>query len=155
MPPRRWTRSVARWRTRRTAEERHDLQPSDPFRPALARAGLQLEDLGDAWLRQIGNPRSNASSRKIIEWLPAEPILTVARAAEMADVSNTAADNAVHTLQDAGILRPLNERRWGRRWEAPDVFTLLDDFERELATPQGEDRPARPAPRRPPRELPV
>jgi Fic family protein len=109
----------------------------------------RIEDLGDAWLLRIGNPRSNASSRKIIERLPAEPILTVARAAEMAAVSNTAADNAVHTLQDAGILEPLNEKRWGRRWEAPEVFALLDDFERELATPDGEDGPARPAPRRP------
>ncbi len=106
-----------------------------------------IEDLAGAWLLRIGNPRSNASSRKLIERLPAEPILTVARAAELAGVSNTAADNAIHTLQDAGILRPLDEKRWGRRWEAPDVFTLLDDFERELTTPHGQNSPARPAPR--------
>jgi Fic family protein len=108
----------------------------------------RIEEVGDAWLAQLGNPRSDASSRKIIEQLPAEPIITVARAAELAGVSNTAADNAVRTLEDAGILEPLNKKRWGRRWEAPDVFTLLDDFERELARQEGETRPARPAPRR-------
>jgi Fic family protein len=107
----------------------------------------RIQELGDTWLARVGNPRSDASSRKIIERLPAEPILTVARAAAMAAVSNTAADNAVRILQEAGILKPLNEQRWGRRWEAPDIFALLDDFERELATPDGDDRPARPAAR--------
>jgi Fic family protein len=107
----------------------------------------RIESLGDAWLTRLGNPRSDATSRKLVERLPAEPIITVARAAEMVGVSNTAADNAVRALQSAGILRRLDERRWGGRWEAPDVFTLLDDFERELATPEGDDRPARPAPR--------
>lgn len=107
----------------------------------------RIQDLGDVWLARLGSPRRDASSRKIIERLPAEPILTVARAASIAGVSNTAADNAMRTLQNAGILKPLNEKRWGRRWEAPDIFNLLDDFDRELATPDGEDRPARPAPR--------
>ncbi len=97
----------------------------------------RVAELTDTWLQRIGNPRANASSRKIIDRLPAEAILTIARAAELARVSNTAADNAIRTLQNAGILKPLNERRWGRRWEAPDVFTLLDDFERELTTPDG------------------
>jgi Fic family protein len=106
-----------------------------------------VEELVDSWLARLGNPRSDASSRKIIERLPAEPIVTVARAAEMAGVSTTAADNAVRTLQQVGILKPLNEKRWGRRWEAPDIFTLLEDFERELATREGESTPARPVPR--------
>jgi Fic family protein len=105
-----------------------------------------IEALGDRWLARLGNPRSDASSRKIIEGLAAEPIITIARAAEMAGVSNTAADRAVHLLEAAAVLRPLNKKRWGRRWEAPDVFTLLDGFERDLATLEGEDRPARPAP---------
>lgn len=109
----------------------------------------RIEELGDEWLALLGNPRSDASSRRIIEALPAEPIVTVARAAAIASVSNTAADDAVRALEQAGILQPVDERRRGRRWEAPDVFALLDDFERELATPEGDQRPARPAPRRP------
>jgi Fic family protein len=107
-----------------------------------------VEELVDGWLARLGDPRSDASSRKIVERLPAEPIITVARAAAMVGVSTTAADNAVRTLQEAGILKPLNEKRWGRRWEAPDIFTLLDDFERELATREGESAPARLVPRR-------
>ena len=107
---------------------------------------VRIEELTDGWLERLGNPRSDASSRKLVDRLAAEPIVTVARVAQLAAVSNSAADNAVHLLETAGILRPLSEKRWGRRWEAPDVFTLLDDFERELATPTGAI--ARPGPRR-------
>ncbi|MGO9955173.1 MAG: Fic family protein [Solirubrobacteraceae bacterium] len=107
----------------------------------------RVEALTDTWISQLGNPRSDASSRRIAEQLPAEPIVTVARTAELAQVSNSAADKAVNALEAAGVLKRLSEKTWGRRWEAPDVFTLLDDFERELATPDDEDRPVRPAPR--------
>ncbi|MFI5003713.1 MAG: Fic family protein [Solirubrobacterales bacterium] len=106
----------------------------------------RVETLYEEWLSRLGSPRSDASSRRIASQLSAEPIVTVARAAEVAAVSNTAADKAVRALQAAGILKPLNARRWGRLWEAPDVFRLLDDFERELATPEGTRKPARPAP---------
>lgn len=108
--------------------------------------GARIQDLVDDWVAKLGHPRRDASSRAIAERLIAEPILTVGRAAEIAGVSTTAADRAVRALEAAAILKPLNEQRWGRRWEAPDVFRLLDAFERELATPDEDDEPARPAP---------
>ena len=114
---------------------------------ALVYIGAQIEELSERWLVALGNPRSDASSRRIAAQLPGEPIITIARAAEMASVSNTAADNAVRALEAAGILKRLNAKRWGRVWETSDVFRLLDDFERELATPESGDEPARPAPR--------
>jgi len=107
----------------------------------------RIDRLVEEWIERLGRPRSDASARLLAERLPAEPIVTVARAAEIAGVSNTAADRAVRALERAGVLVPLDERRWGRRWEAGEVFTLLDAFERELATPGGAARPARPAPR--------
>jgi Fic family protein len=106
-----------------------------------------VEGLYEDWLLRLGSPRTDASSRRIASQLPAEPIVTVARAAEVAGVSNSAADNAVHALEAAGILKPLSARKWGRVWETPDVFALLDRFERELATPDGDGKPTRPAPR--------
>jgi Fic family protein len=107
----------------------------------------RVESLYESWLSRLGSPRSDASSRRIASQLPAEPIITVARAATLAGVSNTAAENAVRALEAAGVLKPLNAKKWGRLWEATDVFGLLDEFERELATPEGSEKPARPAPR--------
>jgi hypothetical protein len=61
-----------------------------------------VESLYEAWLLRLGRPRADASSRRIASRLAAEPIITVARVAAFARVSNTAADNAVRKLEAAG-----------------------------------------------------
>jgi Fic family protein len=104
--------------------------------------------LRDAWLERLGRPRRHASSRALLHQLVGEPVLTVARAAELAGVSETAAARALEALERAGILTRPSAQRWGRRWEAPEVFDLLDAFERAVAAPGHTSRPARPAPRR-------
>lgn len=108
----------------------------------------RVDVLREDWLERIGRPRSHASSRALLDQLAAEPVLTVARAAELAGVSETAAARALGTLERAGILTRPSQQRWGRRWEAPEVFDMLDAFERDVATPADGTRPARPAPRR-------
>jgi Fic family protein len=102
--------------------------------------------LREQWLERVGRPRSHASSRALLDQLAAEPVMTVARAAELTGVSETAAARALAALEGAGILVAGN-RRWGRRWEAPEMFALLDAFELAVATPGHTSRPARPAPR--------
>jgi Fic family protein len=52
---------------------------------------------------------------------------------EIAGVSRPAATRAIDRLVEGGILRPLDRRERNRHWEAPDVFVLLDDFERDVA----------------------
>ena len=94
--------------------------------------GVRLDQLRQDWIDMAGNPRSDSSIRALIERLPAEPVLSVARAMKIADVSRPAAARAVDQLADSTILRPLDARERNRHWEAPAVFALLDDFEREL-----------------------
>ncbi len=101
--------------------------------------------LREAWLERLDQPRRHASSRALLHQLTAEPVLTVARAAELTGVSETAAASALAALQKAGIVTP-SQQRWGRRWEARELFELLDAFERGVATPGHTTRPARPAP---------
>lgn len=107
----------------------------------------RVDVLREEWLERVGRPRSHASSRALLDQLAAEPILTVARAAELAGVSETAAASALDALERARILKRTSQQRWGRRWEAPEVFELLDAFERAVATPGDGTRPARAAPR--------
>lgn len=111
---------------------------------------LRVGALREEWLSRLGRPRSHASSRVLLDQLAAEPVLTVARAAELAGVSETAAARAIAALERAGILTRPSQQRWGRRWEAPEVFELLDAFERDAATPGNATRPARPVPQRGP-----
>jgi len=126
-----------------------------PFAGATVKAVDSAHDLAarvgalrEVWLERVGHPRSHASSRALLDQLAAEPVMTVARAAELAGVSETAAARALTALEHAGVLKRPSQQRWGRRWEAPEVFELLDAFERDVATPGHTTRPARPAPRR-------
>jgi Fic family protein len=126
-----------------------------PFAGATVKAvdsahelAARVGTLRDAWLERIGQPRSHSSSRALLEQLAAEPVVTVGRAAELAGVSETAAARALAALEHAGVLTRPSQQRWGRRWEAPEVFELLDAFERDVATPGHTSRPARPAPPR-------
>jgi hypothetical protein len=109
---------------------------------------FRVEALREQWLSRLGRPRSHASSRTLLDQLAAEPVLTVARAAGLAGVSETAAARALDALERAGIMTRPSQQRWGRRWEAPEVFELLEAFERDAATPGHTTRPARPAPGR-------
>jgi Fic family protein len=109
--------------------------------------GRRIEALREDWLERLGHPRRDASSRALAEQLAAEPIVTIARAAQLAGVSDTAAARAIVALGDARILTPVSKQAWGRRWEATEVFALLDDFERDLATPGDAARPVRAVPR--------
>jgi Fic family protein len=92
----------------------------------------RLQALRRDWLSELGDPRADASIRTLVDRLPAEPVVDVARAMEIAGVSRPAAARAIDGLVEAGILSPLDRRERNRHWEAPDVFALLDDFERDL-----------------------
>ena len=111
------------------------------------RLGTMVERLRAEWLTRTGNPRRDSSARRLIEQLPAEPIVSVARAMEITATSRPAADRAIIALERAGVLRPLGDRRRNRQWEAREVFDLLDRFERRLATPDATTPPGRPSPR--------
>jgi len=54
---------------------------------------------------------------------------------------------AIAVLAERGVLRPLTLARRNRAWEARDLFDLVDDVERELATPDDDDS-SRASPRR-------
>jgi Fic family protein len=106
-----------------------------------------VEALKERWLVRAGNPRRGSTARKLIEQLSGEPIMTVARAMEIAATSRPAATSAINVLAEKDILQPLGDRKWRRQFEAREVFELLDQFERELATETPGEQPARPAPR--------
>jgi Fic family protein len=92
--------------------------------------------------------RRGSTKHRLITALPAEPVIDVRRAAEIAGVTYEAARLAVEELVDTGVLHAISGRKRDRLYEARDVFDLVDEFERRLATPGGERRPARAVPRR-------
>lgn len=107
----------------------------------------EIAELQRRWRERAGLRRSGSAAEKIIAMLPAQPVLDVKAAAEDSGVVYEAARLAVEQLERAGVVRQVSARRRDRLFEAPDLFALIDGFERRLATPAGATRPARPAPR--------
>jgi Fic family protein len=112
------------------------------FADATARAAAQAErmaqridELQSAWLERLGQPRRDAAARELIGALPAHPVIDVAAVQQLTGKSHVAVGNALAQLEAAGVVKKLNERKWGRVWECTELLALVEDFERTVSTP--------------------
>jgi Fic family protein len=108
---------------------------------------LRLAELQEKWRERAGHPRSHSSAEALIVELPAHPIVTVATAQEFLGRSKQAVNEAIAVLAEKGVLHAITLAKRNRAWEARDLFDLIDDVERELATPSDTEEPSRPSPR--------
>ena len=106
-------------------------------------AGLQQR-----WRERATRPRASSAAERLIAVLPAYPIVDLSLTRNVLDVSAPAAWGALQRLEGAGVLRQITVGRRNRAYEAVGLFDVVDRFERELATPPGTTKPARPTPRR-------
>jgi Fic family protein len=102
---------------------------------AAQRMALLIEEREQRWLDELGRPRRDSAVRQLIRQLPAHPVLDVASGQELTGKSHVAIGNALHQLESAGILRPLNQRKWGRVWECSELLELVAEFEQGVSTP--------------------
>jgi Fic family protein len=112
------------------------------FANATERAALEaghisseIEDRQEAWLELLGNPRRDAAARQLVSSLPEQPVIDVAAGRRITGKSHVAVQNALRQLEDVGILRQLNQRKWGRVWECDELLQLVEDFEEMVSSP--------------------
>jgi Fic family protein len=120
-------------------------------RTAGAQAAVFAEEISklqERWRARAGVKRRGSAVDQLITKLPAEPVLDITRAAALTGSVYEAARLAVEQLVGARVLYPVGSRKRDRLFEARDLFDLVDDLERCLATPAGSRRRARPAPHR-------
>jgi hypothetical protein len=55
-------------------------------------------------------------------------------------------NEAIAALAEKGVLHPITLAKRNRAWEARELFDLINDVEREIATPSDDGEPARPVP---------
>jgi Fic family protein len=108
---------------------------------------LRLGELQERWRERAGRPRRHSSAEALIVELPAHPIVTVATAQKLLGRSKQAVNEAIAALAERGVLHPITLAKRNRAWEARELFDLINDVERELATPSDGDERSRPAPR--------
>ena len=109
---------------------------------------IRLAELQEKWRERAGRPRRHSSAEALIVELPAYPIVTVATAQKFLGRSKQAVNEAVGALAEKGVLHAITLAKRNRAWEAGELFDLIDDVERELATPIDDHEPSRPSPRR-------
>ncbi|MDP1721112.1 MAG: Fic family protein [Candidatus Nanopelagicaceae bacterium] len=99
----------------------------------LASAYLsEVERLQNDWrmeLRAAANPRADAAAWKIIDALPAHPMITVAVAVAAIGRTKAAVSEAMAQLELAGVLIRESQGQRNRTWEARGLLNLLTDLE--------------------------
>ena len=82
--------------------------------------------MADRWDTELRRYRSDSATRKLPKLLIGHPVLSVQQAVEALRVSQPAANAALNNLLAAGIVTLVNERRWGRVFQATEVLQRLD-----------------------------
>jgi Fic family protein len=100
----------------------------------LASAYLeQVQKLSEVWRTKLATqaapPRADAAAWKVIDVLPAHPIITAPVAAAATGRSKPQVYEALVQLQSASVLIPLSESQRNRSWEAAGLLDLLEGLE--------------------------
>ena len=90
---------------------------------AIAR---DLLELAERWEQELGRYRSDSASRRLPMFLLGHPVVSVRQVVEGLKVSQPAANAALNNLHKAGIVSLVNERRWGRVFQATEILQRLD-----------------------------
>lgn len=98
------------------------------------RIASQIDELQEGWLERLGSPRADATVRRLIAELPSQPVMSVGTGSHLTGRSGEAVRNALHQLENAGVVHPLNERKWGRAWECRELLALTEEFEESVRT---------------------
>lgn len=92
----------------------------------------EVEALQGRWREALKGLRSDAAAWKLIDELPGRPVLTAPSVNELLGVSAPAAGRALSQLEERHIIKRLNEKKWGRAWEASELLDLVQAFERRV-----------------------
>jgi Fic family protein len=92
----------------------------------------EVEELQGDWRAALRPVRSDSAALALIDLLPRFPIVTAAAAEREIDRSRRATITGLERLADAGILTRHRNQKKGDSWEAKDLFSLLDEFERRV-----------------------
>lgn len=102
----------------------------------------EIGELEARWMAAAGTPRRGSTARRLIQALPAQPILRSNHVMELLGTSSTSAHKAINELAATGVLKQVTVGKRNRAWEAAGLLDLVDGFERRLAAPSGRPAPA-------------
>jgi Fic family protein len=137
--PRSYTSSLAAYQRRSTTSQ----HPADMLVQTFAQAADissreasvlrdDVQALQGRWREALKGLRSDAAAWKLVDELPGRPVLTAPSVQELLGISAPAAGRALDQLEERKITKRLNERKWGRAWEASELLDVIQEFERRV-----------------------
>lgn len=96
------------------------------------------------WRERLGRVRAGSAADLLIRALPGAPIVTANGAAKLINRTFQATNGAITRMEAAAILTRTTVGKRNRAFEAPDVIDAFTDLERQLASPMGDTRTAKP-----------
>lgn len=82
--------------------------------------------LAERWERQLARYRAHSATRRLPRFLLGHPVLSVQQAVEGLGVSQPAANAALNNLLAEGIVSLVDQRQWGRVFQATEILEQLD-----------------------------
>lgn len=93
----------------------------------------RLAVLPAQWREMAGQPRQGSAMTAVLASLPGHPIVTAEELIALTGSSRSSVFDAVSRLVEAGILRPLTDRKRDQVWAAADILAELDDLDHRIA----------------------
>ena len=95
----------------------------------------RVRALQSEWRARVGPVRRDSAAARLIEALPATPVLTTATAATLVERSFQATTLALTRLESAGVLVQVSVGRRNRAFESPELIDAFNTLGRRLAAP--------------------
>ena len=92
-----------------------------------------VRGLQDEWRARAGPPRRDSAASRIIEIVPAQPILSAATVRAAIGASHQRALDGLKALASAGVVRQITEGGYDRQFAADELFDLIEAYEEQIA----------------------
>ena len=97
------------------------------------RTAGRLNDITDEWRDAVGPLRKESATAKLLALLPSRPILSSDDAGAVLNAPRSSIFAALNRLSEAGVLRPLTDRKRNQVWGAALILDELDDLGLRIA----------------------
>ena len=88
----------------------------------------RIAEFPQAWRDAVGRIRSDSATARLLDVLPATPVLSAQEAEAMVGGATSAVYRAVDRLVEVDVLRPLTDRKRNQVWGVGDMLDELDDL---------------------------
>ncbi len=92
-----------------------------------------VDELRTEWFERSGRPRRDSSAARLLEIIPASPILSASTASKMIGASPQRTLDGLKRLESVGVLAQISRGTWDRQYAARELFDLVAQCEARIA----------------------